>query len=193
MRCPFCGDEVPRGRTACGNCGGSLEDLENVEPLQQDEPAEDIVKESVEEPIIEDEIPPEEVIEAPDMAPEELLPEEEDTKPLPTNATAIRQMTQVPPGELCFIELGDLAPGTRVEGRLIEADGDIFDYFIVDEDGYNSLMNGDEAQTLDEASDATKYQVELDIGEGGIYYLVLENRSQSAPVDVKVELRVMSL
>jgi hypothetical protein len=45
---------------------------------------------------------------------------------------------------------------------------------------------------LDEAADATKYHIELDIGEGGIHYLVLENRSHSAPVDVKVDLRIIS-
>ncbi len=203
MKCPFCGDEVARGRASCGNCGASLEDLERVEPEQQAEPTEEtpefeappeeIVEERVEEPVVEDEVSPTEIVEAPDLTTEELLPEveKEDTKPLPSNATALRQMTQVPPGELCFIDLGDLPSGTRVEGRLMEADGDLFDYFIVDEDGYNALMNGEEAQTLDEASDATKYQVELDVGEGGIHYIVLENRSQSDPVDVKVDLKVL--
>ena len=204
MRCPFCGDEVPKGRPACGNCGASLEELVDYEPLVQPGPvqepsgpkipSQDFVEEPVEESIVEEEVPPAEVVEEPDLSTEELLPEEEtqSTRPLPANAKAIEQLVQVPPAELTFIELGDLAPGSRVEGRLLETDGDIFDYFIVDEDGYNALMNGDEAQTLDEASDATKYHVELDIGQGGIHFLVLENRSQSAPVDVKVDLRIIN-
>ena len=205
MKCPFCGDEVTRGRTSCGNCGAALDDLEKVEPEQQveatedisevAEPTEEIEEEPVEEQVVEEEATPAEVVEAPDETTEEVLSEGEDdiedSTPLPSNARTVKQMEQVPPGELCFIELGDLAPGTRVEGRLMEADGDIFDYFIVNEEGYNALMNGEEAQTLDEASDATKYQVELDVGEGGIYYIVIENRSQSDPVDVKVDLKVL--
>jgi hypothetical protein len=201
MRCPFCKDDVPKGRPACGNCGAALEELvelelqvqsEHVEkPINPEVPPQDIVIEPNQGPFVDEQVPPAEIVEEPDLSDQELLPEDEGPI-LPSDGRAIRQMDQVPPGELVFIELGVLAPGAHIEGRLIEADGDIFDYFIVDEEGYNALMSGDEAQTLDEGSDATNYHVELDIGQGSIHYLVLENRSQSAPVDIKVELRMIN-
>ena|GEM_PF-1684044 len=197
---------MPKGRTSCGNCGAAIEEPEQAEPQQQDEeseevsetaePSEEIEEEPVQEEVVEDEATPAEVVEAPDGTADEDLPsdedDKEDTTPLPSNARAVKQMAEVPPDEYSFISLGDLEAGSRIEGRLMEVDGDLFDYFIVDVEGYEAMSEGEEAESLDESFDSTKYQIELDIGEGGKYYLVLENRSESEPVNVKVDLRVFS-
>jgi hypothetical protein len=206
MRCPACGDDVPEGKKTCGNCGASLEDLENIEPSQEEEsiedvpdkaePTEEVDEEAEPEEIVEDEALPDEVVEAPEGTTDVELPSEddetEDNSPLPADTMAVKQETQVPPDEYGFISLGDLAKRSRITGKLTEADGNLFDYFIVDVDGYEAMSNGDEAESLDEAFDSPKYRIDLDIEEGGKYYLVLENRSESEPITVEVDLRIRS-
>jgi hypothetical protein len=116
--------------------------------------------------------------------------EETQTRPVGANERAYKQMVTVPPDEIFVIDFGELPVGTRLGGHLKEADGDIFDYQVVDEENYTAYNNDEDVESLDEGSDGTSYELEVGIGEPGRYYLLISNRSIQDPKDIHVDLRL---
>jgi hypothetical protein len=214
MKCPNCGGELRPGQGICGNCGLPVEargPSEGREEVIEKEEAEELVEPGQargEEELVEPERTEatEELYEPGKPAAPEgeefegsdgILPkgesgilEETEGRPLGANERAIKEMVSVPPAEYYVVELGDLVTGVRIVGHLKEADGDIFDYFVVDKEGYKGLVQGEEPETLDEADNATSYEIDVEIGEPGYYYLMIKNRSVGDPKDVQVDLRI---
>lgn len=213
MLCPNCSSFVRPGQSICGNCGMPVptrapveEQQENVEEPQV-EPTEEIFQPGKEE------APGDEVAgtEEPEefCAPDKPLPEEEfegkdgilpegeadileetQTRPVGANERAYKQMVTVPPDEIFVIDFGELPIGTRLGGHLKEADGDIFDYQVVDEENFTAYNNDEDVESLYEGSDGTSYELEVGIGVSGRYYLLISNRSIQDPIDIHVDLRL---
>ena len=215
MLCPNCGSFVRPGVNICGNCGMPVENRdvgkapeENFEEPQV-ERTEEIFQPGKEEA-------PEENVEGSEEAeefcpPDKPLPEEEfegqdgmlskdeadileetETSPVGANERAYKQMVTIPADEIFVIDFGELAVGAHIGGHLKEADGDIFDYQVVDQENYDAYNSGGDYESLDEGSDSTSYELDVGIGATGNHYLLVSNRSVDDPRDVHVDLRVKS-